>query len=492
MGIEQGLHLKQSQSMVMTPQLQQSIKILQLASLDLAQYISGVVEQNPFLDQHDDGSVGNLNENEEFESSQGEERDHAVDKNTESNWEDAAISPAIYDESGGAERVYSNTSSGGGSGDYGGGDYSLENISSSGETLREHIIDQIHIDITDPVQKMIAFHLTDQLDESGYVSLDLASLSNTLKCSTQEIEEVFDKVQKFDPPGVFARSLSECLALQLKDKDRYDPAMKKLIKNLDLLGKREYKRLQKICAVSEEDLALMCQEIHELNPKPGSVFGTDVVQTLRPDIFLKEDGKGGWRIDLNSEALPKALVNRTYYAEIIKKIKDKEEKKFLVEQMSQANFIVKALDQRANTILKVSAEIVSRQDMFFRQGIKYLKPMILSDIAKEVDMHESTISRVINGKYIATSMGVFELRYFFTSSVSKDGDEGQLSSTSVKYMIKELINSEDPKSVLSDDKITKILKEKGIDIARRTVLKYRESMKIPSSVQRRRDKKSLL
>lgn len=473
----------------MTPQLQESIKILQLASQELIPYIETELEQNPFLER-DEGEGGKSDENtlgdadNALESGDNSESDGAVktiDK-APSNWDDGEVSPAIYD---GESMSYSGVRSGR---EYEGSEGVLENIASESITLREHIIGQINAGIKDPEGRMIALHLTDYLDESGYILQDLKPFSETFKCEYSQIENALKTLQSFDPPGVFARDLAECLALQLKDRNRLDPAMALLVNNLDLMAKYDFKALKKICGVDEEDLKEMCAEIKALNPKPGNNFSPENVQVLAPDIFLKKDAKGNWLVELNSDALPRVLVNRRYYAQIDGQVKDKEAKKFLSEKWNTANWLAKALDQRANTILKVATEIVAQQDAFFRQGIHHLKPLVISDVAKVIEAHESTVSRVINGKYLATHMGTYELKYFFSSGVgSSDGGE-DVSSKRIKHMIKQLVDGESPKEILSDDKIAALLKAEGIDVARRTVMKYRESMNIPPSPQRRREK----
>jgi len=468
--------------MSMTPQMQQSIKILQMTALDLSPYVTQEIEQNPFLDSGDGESDSEIIDDVEA-SSDGRE---AEVESGEAVWSDDEISPAIYD---GESRTYSEANSGG-SHDFSESGYGMDEMSSPPETLRDHVVDQINIDIADPIEKMIAVHLADMLDDNGYIQSDYLGLCERLKCDESQVLDVLFKLQKFDPVGVFARDLSECLSLQLKDKDRLDPAMEALVSNLDLVAKCDFVKLKKICAVDEDDIQQMCIEIKELNPRPGNVFSSEYVQVMIPDVFLKKGDKGKWQLELNSEALPRALVNRRYYSEVSEKINDKESKKFLSEQYNNANWLVRALDQRANTILKTATEIVMQQDSFFRYGIHYLRPLVLSDIAQKIEMHESTVSRVINGKYIATHMGVYELKYFFSSSVGgAEGDEG-VSSRRIKYMIKDLVDKEDPKAILSDDKIAEMLKNQGIDVARRTVMKYRESMNIPSSVHRRRAKKS--
>lgn len=474
------LHIKQSQSMVMTPQLQQAIKILQLSNVELQEYVEQQIEENPFLDN----PVSEV-ENTDSEIDEKSEPDMVPDSEKDYSWDDDQVSPAIYDSD---SPTYTGVGKSGGS-DFSENEYGIEQIASPKITLKDHIIDQINIDIIDPVQKMVALHLADMLDDNGYLSGDLNSLSQVLKCDFKEIELTLEVLHGFEPTGVFARNLQECLALQLKEKDRFDPAMQRFVENIDMFAKRDIKGLKRVCKVDEEDLLQMCEEIKALNPRPGSSFSSENVQVLYPDVFLKRGDKGKWILEINNEILPRVLVNRKYYSEVECKVNDKSSKKFLTDQFSTANWLVKALDQRANTILKVATELVMQQDGFFKKGIHFLKPLVLSDIAQKIEMHESTVSRVINGKYIATHMGIYELKYFFSSSVGSTNGIEDVSSKRIKFMIKELIEKEKGVSVLSDAKIASILKAKGIDVARRTVMKYREAMGIGSSVQRRADKK---
>jgi len=474
------LHIKQSQSMVMTPQLQQAIKILQLSNVELQEYVEQQIEENPFLDN----PVSEV-ENTDSEIDEKSEPDMVPDSEKDYSWDDDQVSPAIYDSD---SPTYTGVGKSGGS-DFSENEYGIEQIASPKITLKDHIIDQINIDIIDPVQKMVALHLADMLDDNGYLSGDLNSLSQVLKCDFKEIELTLEVLHGFEPTGVFARNLQECLALQLKEKDRFDPAMQRFVENIDMFAKRDIKGLKRVCKVDEEDLLQMCEEIKALNPRPGSSFSSENVQVLYPDVFLKRGDKGKWILEINNEILPRVLVNRKYYSEVECKVNDKSSKKFLTDQFSTANWLVKALDQRANTILKVATELVMQQDGFFKKGIHFLKPLVLSDIAQKIEMHESTVSRVINGKYIATHMGIYELKYFFSSSVGSTNGIEDVSSKRIKFMIKELIDKEKGVSVLSDAKIASILKAKGIDVARRTVMKYREAMGIGSSVQRRADKK---
>ena len=295
-------------------------------------------------------------------------------------------------------------------------------------------------------------------------------------------------IQTFDPPGVCARELSECLALQLKERDRYDPAMASLVANLDLLAKRDLAGLKRACGIDEEDLVDMIAELRRLNPKPGLAFGGGVVQPIVPDVFVRPAPDGGWAVELNADTLPRVLVNQNYYARVSKTARSDKEKAFLAECLQTANWLTRSLDQRARTILKVSTEIVRQQDAFLVHGVQQLRPLNLRMVADAISMHESTVSRVTANKYMATPRGIFELKYFFSSAIAAADGGAAHSAEAVRHRIKEMIEAESPAQVLSDDTIVQMLKEAGVDIARRTVAKYRESMRIPSSVQRRREK----
>ena len=295
-------------------------------------------------------------------------------------------------------------------------------------------------------------------------------------------------LQTFDPPGICARDLAECLAIQLKENDRYDPAMQALISRLDLLAKRDFSALKKICGVGDEDLTDMIAEVRRLNPKPGHAFGSAIVQPIVPDVFVRPAPDGAWLVELNSDTLPKVLVNQSYYSEVSATARRDTDKSYLTECLQSATWLVRALDQRARTILKVSNEIVRQQDAFFAHGVEYLRPLNLKTVAEAISMHESTVSRVTANKYMATSRGIFELKYFFTSAIAAAHGGEAHSAESVRHRIKQLIDAEPAADVLSDDTIVEKLREAGVDIARRTVAKYREAMRIPSSVQRRREK----
>ena len=335
---------------------------------------------------------------------------------------------------------------------------------------------------------MIGQYLIDFVDEAGYLAGDLATVAEKLGTSVAEVEAVLAVLQTFDPAGICARSLTECLAIQLRERDRYDPAMRALIEHIDLLAKRELGALKKICGVNDEDLADMIVEIRQLNPKPGLAFGSTLVQPIVPDVFVRPSPDGSFIVELNSDTLPKVLVNQIYYTQVTKSVKNDKEKSYLADCLQTATWLIRALDQRAKTILKVSEEIVRQQDGFFVHGVQHLRPLNLKTVADAIGMHESTVSRVTANKYMATNRGIFELKYFFTSAIASTSGGDAHSAEAVRHRIKQLIDAESGNDVLSDDTIVEKLKAAGIDIARRTVAKYREAMRIPSSVQRRREK----
>jgi RNA polymerase sigma-54 factor len=494
---------RQSQSLVMTQALQQSIKLLQLSAVELQEYIDEELEKNPLLTKEEtesendapavaeegleDGIPGGLSEDDEPKNEAKEvdvsDSDYSVNEEL--------VGESYGDEwsEGEASHISASSHTGGGSGfDDDGEGFGIESASARDQTLREHILGQIHMDITDPAQLLIAEKLTDMLDDAGYLREATAALAESLGATKQEIEAVITKLQQMEPVGVFARSLTECLRLQLADMNRLDPVMEVFLDNIELMGSGDIAGLRKKCNADAEDFAQMITDIRRCNPKPGLGFAREDVQAVIPDVIVRRAKAGGWHLELNPEAMPRVLVNRYYASNVGARADDKEAKKFVSEQMANANWLIKALDQRANTILKVATEIVKQQDKFLQHGIRFLKPLVLKDIAAAVGMHESTISRVTTSKFMATPRGTLELKFFFNSSISSGSGASDFSSKTVQYYIKDLIANEDPKNILSDDAIVKQLKDRNIDVARRTVTKYREEMHIPSSVVRRRQK----
>lgn len=507
--------MRQGQALVMTPQLQQAIKLLQLSNLELSSYVESELERNPLLEKDEtDGAADAERPNAETgqapagedgngsDSAETETTEHSLDFNSDADpterlsqleadldtrYQGDAPETAepVAPPTGEASTPWSSPGSGLGSGGEG---FDFEAQLTREQTLAEHLTDQLNIMLTDPAQRMIGVHLIDLVDEAGYLAGDTAQVAEQLGTDEELVIATLKQMHAFEPAGVLARSLTECLAIQLKEKDRLDPAMQALLDNIDLLAKRDLSALTRVCAVDREDILEMIGEIRELNPKPGLVFGTVLVQPVVPDVFVREAAHGGWAVELNSETLPRVLVNNRYYTSVSKTARKADDKAYMTECFANANWLVKSLDQRARTILKVAREIVKLQDAFLAYGVQHLKPLNLKTVADAISMHESTVSRVTSNKYISTPRGVFELKYFFTSAIaSSEGGEAH-SAEAVRHRIKELIDGESAKSILSDDKIVDLLRGSGIEIARRTVAKYRESLQIPSSVQRRREK----
>lgn len=481
--ISQKLDLRQSQNLVMTPQLQQAIKLLQLNNMELNDVIEEELEKNPLL--------------EKAEADPADQTDTPEPKEEKDNIEET------FDSANNSEpQSTSDFDAGSSMADIGAGgnskfeDYenSFENRMESEKTLRDHLTEQLQMACSDTRDRMIGGLLIDRLDESGYLRDDINALADRLGCSEERLENLLRVMKGFEPTGVFAADLPDCLAIQLHDRGQLDEPMQALLDNLSMLADYDHKKLASICGVNETYLKDMITEIQALNPKPVSEYEHLVIQTAIPDVIMKRlpnNLGGGWRVELNTETLPRVLINNEYYTEVAKSATQKKDKEYLSTQLSNANWLIKAMDQRAQTILKVAAEIVEQQDAFFNYGIEFLKPLKLVDIAEEIEMHESTVSRVTTNKYIGTPRGLFELKYFFsTALISEDGTSH--SAESIRARIKTLTDEEEPKKILSDDKIVDILKSEGIDIARRTVAKYRESMHIGSSVQRRKQKKHLL
>jgi len=481
--ITQRLDLRQSQNLVMTPQLQQAIKLLQLNNVELAEYIESEIAQNPLLEKAPSES-----ESESIDSTPPSETDN-VQEDFDSNW--------TGNEAEGAQSGSSDFDAGtaqmgaGGSRNFDSLDEAFENSMAKTETLREHLIEQLNMAFDDPKDRLIGAMLVDLVDEAGYLREGDEEVAARLGTNAERIAALLSTMKKFSPSGVFARDLKECLSIQLEDQGKLDTPMRALLENLNMLASNDMEALAKKCDVNRLYLLDMIGDIKALNPKPAANFEHLVVQTAIPDVLMKKLPKnlgGGWRVELNTETLPRVLINNEYYTEVSAATKDKKDREYITTQMNNANWLVKSLDQRAQTILKVASEIVEQQDAFFNFGIEFLRPLTLKDIAEAIAMHESTVSRVTNNKYIGTPRGIFELKYFFsTALVSADGTAH--SAESIKARIKTMIDAEKPDDILSDDAIVEALQKDGVDIARRTIAKYREMLNIPSSVQRRKQKR---
>ncbi len=533
MAISTRLMMRQGQSLVMTPQLLQAIKLLQLSNVELSAFIEEELERNPLLDRADDqpdvetpasresvgdnesdydgshelsgdgdfasgGDGGDFSDNqdadwarEEFStnagdlaSSMGTEVENAFDG-------DRSAPAADMPDAFGAEGLSATSWSGAPGGGEDGEGNNLESYVAAKPSLRDHLSEQLALAVNEPMDRMIGHAIIDSVEESGYLGVTVDDIAERLSAPVERVEKVLKVVQTFDPSGVAARDLAECLAIQLRELDRFDPAMQALVANLPLLAKREFQTLRKLCGVDDEDIADMVAEIRRLDPKPGRSFGGGTIQPVVPDVTVRAGSDGSWLVELNTEGLPRILVNQTYAARVSSSTSNSTDKSFITGCLQTANWLTKSLEQRARTILKVSSEIVRQQDAFFSKGVEHLRPLNLKTIADAIGMHESTVSRVTSNKYMSTPRGLFELKYFFTASIpARAGGEAH-SAEAVRFRIKQLIDAESPSDVLSDDAIVLKLKEADIDIARRTVAKYRESLRIPSSVERRREKLAL-
>jgi len=488
------LDLRQSQSLVMTPQLQQAIKLLALSNLELETFIAEAVADNPLLEVGSGDAAGEVPQPETPELRRTHLESSPVDQLI---GEGRADEDRPLDIDGSALDRDRDTGDGSASAfefdfarDIGGGGegLSIDERGSAVETLAEHLHAQVGAASRDAVQASIAGWLIDQLDEAGYLDVPLRDVAEPLGVPLGEVQAALGVVQSLDPTGVGARSLSECLALQAIEADRYDPCMRRLIDNLDLVARGDFARLKRMCGVDDEDFADMLAELRSYDPRPGLRFGSGPAEAVTPDILIRGRSDGGWDIALNPATLPRLVVNLGYYLELKRSCGDKESRGWLGEKLTDANWLMKALDQRQKTILKVAAELVKQQAGFFRRGVSELKPLTLRTVAEAIAMHESTVSRVTSNKYLNCERGTYELKYFFTSGVASTDGEGTVSAEAVKAQIRALIDAEDAKDVLSDDALVELLRAKGFDLARRTVAKYREAIGLGSSVQRRRQK----
>lgn len=490
--ISQRLDLRQSQNLVMTPQLQQAIKLLQMNNAELGEFIEEELEKNPLLEKAEAEGSAPADQESAPEIEARNERDD-VEQNFDEGWtgnESESSQPQNQTPDYDSGNFLTGVGAGGNR-NFDDPEMSLENTLVHTMTLREHLLEQLYLQHEDPRDRMIGGVIIDMIDEVGYLRASIEDIAQRLGGSEDRIKSLLAQMKKYEPAGVFAKDLSECLALQLDDQGKLDQPMKTLLQNLNMLADHDIDGLIKRCGVNETYLQDMIEEIKSLNPRPASTYDHLIVQTIVPDVIMRPIPKsegGGWRVELNNDTLPRVLINQQYLTEVSDRAKSKQDKEYLSTQINSASWLVKALDQRAKTILKVAAEIIEQQDAFFLFGIEFLRPLTLKDIAEKIEMHESTVSRVTTGKYIGTPRGLFELKYFFsTALVSADGTSH--SSESIKARVKSLIDSETADSVLSDDALVDILQKEGIDLARRTVAKYRDMLNIPSSVQRRKQKK---
>ncbi|PPQ31700.1 RNA polymerase factor sigma-54 [Rhodopila globiformis] len=495
MAIAPRLDLRQSQTLVMTPQLRQAIKLLQFSNIEVNAFVEEELERNPLLERDDtaDAPIGERAAPDQIAPPAPAAVDSAdaveagtlpsetaapLDIDTSNSYDPGGISDGAP--------LGGRIDGSGGSHSFDADDRTIEDFAGDELCLRDHLGEQLRLNIGDPVDRMIGAHLIALLCPAGRLTAEPAAIARAMGLPLEQVEAVRARMMRFDPVGLFARDLKECLAAQLAERNRLDPAMQALLDNLDLLARRDNRRLMAVCEVDAEDLADMIAEIRALDPKPGASFDTTPPQLVVPDLLMRQAPDGGWIIELNPETMPRVLVNERFYAKVAPRAK-KDEKVFLTERLANANWLVRSLQQRAQTILKVASEIIRQQEAFLRLGVAHLRPLILRDIAEAVELHESTVSRVTANKYIATPRGTFELKYFFTTAIQGTNGDAH-SAEAVRHRIRTLIDREPPSDVLSDDALVIVLRREGIDIARRTVAKYREALRIPNSVQRRREK----
>lgn len=493
--IGQRLEVRQGQGLVITPQLQQAIKLLQLSNQELDEYVEAELEKNPLLQREEPedapdavretpAETGELS----FGEAEAADRSSSIDARDDDVYGDATpgerMSDRLSDDA--AQPGLTDWSTAGKGGSFNDADGG-ERPERHDPTLWEHLQAQASSAGFSAADHAIALSLIDGVDEGGYLRGELAEIADRLGCGLDRVEAVLAVCHGFEPTGVMARSVPECLRLQLVERNRFDPAMAALLDNLDLLARRDLSGLRQVCGVDAEDLAEMISELKALTPRPGAGFAGEIAQTVIPDVHVRPDPAGGWRVELNADTLPRLLVDKRYHASISAGARTETERTFVADCAAQANWLVKSLDQRAKTILKVASEIVRQQDAFLAFGVEFLRPLNLKTVADAIGMHESTVSRVTSNKYVSTPRGVFELKFFFTAAIQATDGGATHSAEAVRHRIKSMIDHEGRDGdVLSDDRIVEILKEAGIDIARRTVAKYREALRIPSSVERRR------
>lgn len=494
MALTPKIEIRQSQSLLMTPQLRQAINLLQLSNLELNELVEQELETNPLLEREEDKLSQTVPEPQtidDYDQPIGTtaEEDYTPDVDYDNTYQDDFGSDREgYDIQTDADwKDYQPQHQGAAEGSF---DYFEQKLASQ-KSLYRFLDEQILLNFAKPRERIIASRLMEFLDAAGYFRGDCKAIAERLQTSEAEVKTILAHLQTFEPSGIFSTSLQECLTIQLKDLNHCDPYMEILLEHLDMVAERRYKELKKLGNFSDEDLTNMLSDLKALNPKPAAEYTHDLTSYIIPDVFVKTNAYGEYLIELNSQSLPRILINKEYYSEIKNlSAKNKEAKRYLKDRLGSASFLVKALHQRATTILRVTEEIVKYQRDFFEKGIQHLKPMLLRDVAETLEMHESTVSRVTNRKYMHTPRGIFELKYFFSSAAgSYTGDEST-SVTAIKHRIKQLIDEEKPQNILSDDMIVELLAREGIKIARRTVSKYREGLGLPTSGQRKRLKRS--
>lgn len=496
MAITPKLEIKQSQSLLMTPQLRQAINLLQMSNLELEELIDNEIVSNPFLEKENDSPIDEEKfpqsiddyDSKSESTSQITEEEFSTDFNIDEHFDDSTTDSEGYNN---LDNSYTwdeinHRKNNLDSENY---DYFEKKLSEK-PSLYQILEQQINLNFKQRYEQLLARYLCEYLDSAGYFRGNIKELSLQLKISEQKLNNILHILKQFEPSGIFAQDLAECLKLQLEAEKETNSTAYRLLDYLPQIAEKKFKEIKKLCQIDDEELQRGIQKIKSLNPKPTADYYAQENRVIIPDVIVKRNRYGQYQVELNEASLPRVLINRHYYAEIKQTIKDKESKHFLTEKINSANFLTKALHQRATTILKVCEEIIKYQYDFFEKGIEYLKPMLLKDIAENIEMHESTVSRISNGKYMHTPLGLFELKYFFSQAAGSYSGNEQTSVLSIKHKIKKLIDEEETSHILSDDEISEILARSSIKVARRTVAKYRESLGLGSSAQRKREKRN--
>ncbi len=472
------LDLRQSQSLVLTPQLQQAIKLLQLSNLELDGVVAREVGENPFLQRV---------ESEQADRTRPEAAEAPLSGEPGLRPAGNAVDEPQPPSSGIAQDHRLSLRRAGGQGSVDGGTPAEERFARP-RGLREAVGEQVRMSVVDTTVRQAALLLVEDVDDDGYLRDDDQVLAERCRCDLATVRAARRAIQGCEPTGIGARDLAECLALQLAERDRLDPAMRCLLDNLALLARADFPGLMRVCGIDAADLQEMIAEIKALNPKPGLAYNVDPPDTAIPDVLIQPLNGHRWRIELNSATLPRVLVDSAYFAELSSRKLERREKEYLSERMQSANWLAKALDQRARTVLRVSKAIFARQLGFLTHGVQQLRPLVLRDIAEATGLHESTVSRATSDKFVATPWGTFPLKYFFTTAIAATSGDESHSAEAIRQQIKRMVDRESADAVLSDDQIVAALEKAGVAIARRTVAKYREALGIASSVQRRRIK----
>lgn len=474
--MKQGLQLRLSQQLAMTPQLQQAIRLLQLSTLELQQELQQALESNPLLEQidtHEEIDTRETQDSETLDTADAlEQKEMPEELPLDASW----------------DTIYTAGTPSGTSGDYIDDELPVYQGETT-QTLQDYLMWQVELTPFSDTDRAIATSIVDAVDETGYLTVPLEDILESIgdeEIDIDEVEAVLKRIQRFDPVGVAAKDLRDCLLIQLSQFDKTTPWLEEarliISDHLDLLANHDFRTLMRVTRLKEDVLKEAVNLIQSLDPRPGQSIQTGEPEYVIPDVLVRKHN-GQWTVELNSDSIPRLQINQ-HYASMCNNARNDGDSQFIRSNLQDAKWLIKSLESRNDTLLRVSRCIVEQQQAFFEQGEEYMKPMVLADIAQAVEMHESTISRVTTQKYLHSPRGIFELKYFFSSHVNTEGG-GEASSTAIRALVKKLIAAENPAKPLSDSKLTSLLSEQGIMVARRTVAKYRESLSIPPSNQRK-------